>query len=496
MRKKNIINYNNREFYSKTFIKKNGNKKPNALYYLSLDNARFTSIEPKKMDYRINKIKEKNKKLTNNTVDTKKERYIQKHKKNEKTYDHSYSNNYRFYSNNKKHSELNDTLNYKKIIINNKNDFSFSIIFNELFELKKDKINNYLKKSTNLSKNKVIKNEKNNNKRIKGRNNVSLNITDSWINFKNSIFNNNKNESKKQKIVPKKKINKNKINYSYSFVPNDLVKNSRKIENEKNRNFNISKNKRSLFRKENKKIISNFNNSKTKNLLKDNYITIENNFVKKVYKKDNAISSSKNKGKDKNKYKLNEKLTKKMKVFGNFNISSKPTVFSSYLNSEQNMMSSSLISNELIRQNKLNKNTNEDLPLNDNCILNYSNESNGKDIQDYESKFLNYELGLSDKISKSNFTLDNNDNCNKENIKNEYEKPVEEIEKIANQIINNSNYRNKTISIINKKLISTYNKISKEDFYNDDVEEFKKGETIQKVLNIYISQNNNNNNKS
>ena len=57
MRNKNIINYNNPEFYSKTFIKKNGNKKPNALYYLSLDNARFTSIEPKKMDYRINKIK-------------------------------------------------------------------------------------------------------------------------------------------------------------------------------------------------------------------------------------------------------------------------------------------------------------------------------------------------------------------------------------------------------------------------------------------------------
>ena len=37
MRNKNIINYNNPEFYSKTFIKKNGNKKPNALYYLSLD---------------------------------------------------------------------------------------------------------------------------------------------------------------------------------------------------------------------------------------------------------------------------------------------------------------------------------------------------------------------------------------------------------------------------------------------------------------------------
>jgi hypothetical protein len=354
--------------------------------------------------------------------------------------------------------------------------------------LKKDK-KNYIKKSTNLSKNKVIENETNNKKTNKGRNNDSFNITDSWINFRNSIFNNNKTECKKQKIVPKK--NKNEINnYSYSFVHNDLLRNSRKIENEKNLNFNISKKKRSLFRKENEKILSNFNNSKTKKLLKDNDITIENNFVKKVYKKDNAISSSKNKGKVKNKYKLNKKLTKNMKVFGNINISSKPTYFSSYLNSEQNLKSS-LISNEFIKQNKLNKNINEDLPINDNCILNYSIESNGKDIQEYESKFLNYELGFSDKISTSNYTLDNNDNCNKDNIRHEYEKPVEEIEEIANQIINNSNYRNKTISIINKKLIST--KISKENFYNDDVEELKKGERIQKVLNIYISQNNNNN---
>jgi hypothetical protein len=488
MRNHNFNNYNNREFYSKTFIRKNDNKKPNALYYLSLENARYTSIGPKKMKYHINKIKEKNKKLTNNTLDTKKERYMPKNKKNEKAFDRSYSNNYRFYSSNKKHSELNDTLNYKNYIINNKNNFSFSIIFNELFDLKKDK-KNYIKKSTNLSKNKVIENETNNKKTNKGRNNDSFNITDSWINFRNSIFNNNKTECKKQKIVPKK--NKNEINnYSYSFVHNDLLRNSRKIENEKNLNFNISKKKRSLFRKENEKILSNFNNSKTKKLLKDNDITIENNFVKKVYKKDNAISSSKNKGKVKNKYKLNKKLTKNMKVFGNINISSKPTYFSSYLNSEQNMKSS-LISNEFIKQNKLNKNINEDLPINDNCILNYSIESNGKDIQEYESKFLNYELGFSDKISTSNYTLDNNDNCNKDNIRHEYEKPVEEIEEIANQIINNSNYRNKTISIINKKLIST--KVSKENFYNDDVEELKKGERIQKVLNIYISQNNNNN---
>lgn len=52
----------------------------------------------------------------------------------------------------------------------------------------------------------------------------------------------------------------------------------------------------------------------------------------------------------------------------------------------------------------------------------YENE-----MQDYESKFLNYELGISDKVS----TINNLDETikKKEAIKNECEKPVEEIEK-------------------------------------------------------------------
>ncbi len=82
--------------------------------------------------------------------------------------------------------------------------------------------------------------------------------------------------------------------------------------------------------------------------------------------------------------------------------------------------------------------------MKNNFILNYTIESNEKDTQEYESKFLNYELGISDKISTLNYTLDNN-NQNYENKKNEYEKTVEEIERIANQIINNSNCKNKKI---------------------------------------------------
>ena len=128
---------------------------------------------------------------------------------------------------------------------------------------------------------------------------------------------------------------------------------------------------------------------------------------------------------------------------------------------------------------------------NDNFLLNYTIESNGKDTQEYESKFLNYELGESDKLSTLNYTSEYN-NLKDENIKNEYEKPVEEIEEIANQILNNSNYINKRISLLNNRLNNLNNRMSKEiKIFNDDIEELKKGEGIQKVLTLCISQNNN-----
>ena len=117
---------------------------------------------------------------------------------------------------------------------------------------------------------------------------------------------------------------------------------------------------------------------------------------------------------------------------------------------------------------------------NDNFILNYTIESNGKDTQEYESKFLNYELGVSDKLSTLNYTSEDN-NLNNEDIKNEYEKPVEEIEEIANQILNNSNYINKRKSLLHNRLNNQNNRMSKEiTIYNDDIEELKKGEGFKK----------------
>ena len=118
-------------------------------------------------------------------------------------------------------------------------------------------------------------------------------------------------------------------------------------------------------------------------------------------------------------------------------------------------------------------------------------EINEKETNEYESKFINYELGLSDKTTSSlNITLDNNKK-KKDNIKKEYEKPYEELEKIANEKIMNSNHRKRKCK---KKLISINNqKISRNiSIYNDDIEELKNGEEIQKVFDLFVSKNNNN----
>ena len=96
------------------------------------------------------------------------------------------------------------------------------------------------------------------------------------------------------------------------------------------------------------------------------------------------------------------------------------------------------------------KNKKENSFKNLNNFINLDTESNGVEAKEYESKFLNYELGVSDKISTSIYNLDNNNYKNNENTKNECEKPVEEIEKIADQIINKSNYKTKHISFLQK----------------------------------------------
>ena len=91
-------------------------------------------------------------------------------------------------------------------------------------------------------------------------------------------------------------------------------------------------------------------------------------------------------------------------------------------------------------------------------LYNISLDSNEKDTQEFESKFINYDLGKSDKISKLNSNL--NDNCyknvNTENLVFEYETPKEEFEKYAYNFINDSNRKNKNSFV---KYISCNDKV-------------------------------------
>ena len=144
---------------------------------------------------------------------------------------------------------------------------------------------------------------------------------------------------------------------------------------------------------------------------------------------------------------INIKLSKNR----NNNISSRQTIFSSYITSEKNVLSmikSNDGSEEKNKKEKSLKNSND---------INLESESNDVETKEYESKFLNYELGVSDKMSNNDYNLDNNKYKNNETIKNEYEKPIEEIEKIADQILNKSNYKDKHISFLQNILMNIKN---------------------------------------
>ena len=137
---------------------------------------------------------------------------------------------------------------------------------------------------------------------------------------------------------------------------------------------------------------------------------------------------------------------------------------------------------DLINENFLKKDT----FLERQEILKMTSEINENDTQDYESKFLNYELGISDKVS----TINNLDETikKKEIIKNECEKPVEEIEKKAKEIYNSENkFKGKA----GEKITNNNNYLSYINL-NNDTEELKEGEEIQNIFTLYVNKKNGN----
>ena len=110
-------------------------------------------------------------------------------------------------------------------------------------------------------------------------------------------------------------------------------------------------------------------------------------------------------------------------------ISHKKTNISSYIDSESKNISKKISKKLLFKKNNENK-FNKIFLIKEKILLNLTSKLNEKQKKDeYESKFLNYELGTSDKLSLSLISNLNENNKNDEIYEKEYEKPLKEIEK-------------------------------------------------------------------
>ena len=317
---------------------------------------------------------------------------------------------------------MNSTLNFKKSSVLSKKKYikgenTIKSLRNKLTnENSKKSLSKYsksfiqIKNTNNLMKfdiNKIYKSKETikekDNTLDNGRKHITLREKKNFTNSKLSLL----------KRIPK----------NYGSVLNKIIRNNIK---QKNNEFNKRNNNLIKF--------NTYKNDYDNSLINQNSITHSKINIKTTENNNNGN--------------VNIKLSKNV----NNNISSRQTIFSSYITSEKNALS-------MIKSNgdSEEKNKKENSLKNLNDYINLESESNDVETKEYESKFLNYELGVSDKISTNNYNLDNNNYKNNENIKNEYEKPVEEIEKIADQILNKSNYKNKNTPFFHNILVNIKN---------------------------------------
>ena len=351
-------------------------------------------------------------------------------------------------------SNINSHLNYR-IFKKNKN-----IDFTSISKIKSKYINQIKEKITSVYKPK--------------KNNILLNTKKYKITLKD--INTNNFLSGKKSITKDSNIIKT-FNTSFIYT---------KYKNKSNLYskvylYNESYNKISSSIKVDSYNISNINNkgktSKNKNKRNKNIFNKLNTDVdlsKKLIFNNNYIKSKIN---DKDKIKLVKNINK--------NNSSKLTNISSLLTSDKNEISKRVPK----ETNKYHYNKNKDFNINNsllkkNIILNLTSEAKENETQDFESKFLNYELGVSDKVSTINY-LDESIKMKKK-VKKEYEKPIEEIEKIEKEKYN-SELKNKKIN--NKIKMNIKNSYISKDI-GINIEEFKLGEEIQNVFALSINKKN------
>lgn len=371
--------------------------------------------------------------------------------------------------------------------------------------------NNKSKKKTKAIKSKDIKkqnislnfaninkflNKENNNNKYNNKNNNKTNVS-SKLKFKTKYINkirdniNSMNKTNKNDII-RNYSKENKNNNYYYCLGNKKNVNNKSIIKTVNTSFiytdyrqkyndnyksllikDFSSNKiliRNVFNNNIQSQKSNIDNNKNNN----NKSKLETNFSKKKNKQQNTLLGRMNN----NQNIVSKNIPINMNM-NNMNNSSKLTNISSYVTSEKNINSKKSPNDALSPSNNINL-------IKEKLLLKFKSDLNENETQEYESKFLNFELGFSEKISNNNLyeNLDNNKDINKD----ECEKSIEEIEKIANEIYN-SEYKNKRISYI-KRRKDNNSIISKDIGINKDIEEFKEGEEKQNVLTLYVNRKN------
>ena len=330
--------------------------------------------------------------------------------------------------------------------------------------------------------------------------------------------------------IKKKYINKLKENInSMSICKKSIICNFQKTKrefislNSKNKCFSIKKNfNDEIFRPRNISFIFTNNNQintnfykknvKNKSIYNDKNSNTFNGFRSSILKKTNYKNNNKRMSKRNNICSdnlKNETCTKnaifntqsisyiikgkdKPKIIQeiNKNNSSKLTTISSYITNDKN----EFIPKSPVKDSNKNINLKKMDFLSKNPILlkefqlNLTAEVNENDnTQEFESKFLNYELGVSDKVSTIYDILDESIK-EKEIIKKECEKSIEEIEKIAKErycsnIKKKSNKSKKFVNLKKKNVLSNLN-----FNLNNDIDELKDGEEIHDILTFNINK--------
>ena len=431
-----IIYKNNTQEELKRNIYKVPKKRQNALFFTPPEMGHSSFVQPEKLQNIFYTGKEKSKyiNITNN-ISHKKNTFIKSNNIKKQNISLNFANINKY---------LNKDVSSKN---NNKNNNSKLNIKNKYINKIRDNIN-----SINIPKKHNIFNNHTKEKKTSSNNNYNYFSDTKRAANDNSVF---------------KTVNTSFIHGDFFQKYNDYYKNTLYKDSSRN-NYSIKND----LSKNNKNPMSKTNNTNNINL---------NNIKKDINLSKNFQINKENKALKKNEKNKNQ-IFRGLAINTNMNNSSKLTNISSYVTSSKNNNSKKNLNEALSPDNNINL-------IKEKLLLKFKSDLNENETQEYESKFLNLELGFSDKVSTVNNNYVNRNLDNKEIIKNEWEEPVEEIEKIANEIYN-SEYKNKRMSYINSRKANKNSYISKDIGLINDIEELKDGEEIQNVLTLYVNKKN------